>query len=55
MFEIVCGSDVPETDVDSDNDDVAHPSLNGRVAKIMTRELVYYILLGTIRGSQKYH
>ena len=21
MFEIVCGSDVPETDVDSDNDD----------------------------------
>ena len=22
MFEIVCGSDVPETDVDSDNDDV---------------------------------
>ena len=22
MFGIVCGSDVPETDVDSDNDDV---------------------------------
>ena len=35
--------------------DSAHPSLNGRVAKILTRELVYYILLGTLRGSQKYH
>ena len=33
----------------------AHPSLNGRVAKILTRELVYYILFGTLRGSQKYH
>ena len=33
----------------------SHPSLNGRVAKILTQELVYYILLGTLKGSQKYH
>ena len=39
----------------SHGDHYSHPSLNGRVAKILTRELVYYILLGTLRGSQKYH
>ena len=39
-------------DIDSE---ATHPSLTGRVAKVLTRELVYYILLGTLRGSQKYH
>ena len=34
---------------------LSHPSLKGRVAKIATRKLVYYILIGTLRGSQKYH
>ena len=31
----------------------AHPSLDGHSRKIMTRELVYYILLGTLRSAQK--
>ena len=34
---------------------LSHPSLAGKVTKILTRELVYYILLGTLRGYQKYH
>ena len=33
----------------------SHPSLAGQSTKLLTRELVYYILLGTLRGSQKYH
>ena len=31
----------------------SHPSLDGHSRKIMTRELVYYILLGTLRSAQK--
>ena len=31
----------------------AHPSLDGHSRKIVTRELVYYILLGTLRSAQK--
>ena len=30
-----------------------HPSLKGISRKIVTRELVYYILLGTLRSAQK--
>ena len=30
-----------------------HPSLDGHSRKIVTRELVYYILLGTLRSAQK--
>ena len=32
---------------------VTHPSWMGQVTKIMTREVVYYILSGTLRGTQK--
>ena len=30
-----------------------HPSLDGHSRKIVTREVVYYILLGTLRSAQK--
>ena len=32
---------------------LTHPSLDGHSRKILTRELVYYILLGTLRSAQK--
>ena len=35
-------------------DCVTHPSWMGRMTKVVTREMVYYILSGTPRGTQKY-
>ena len=32
---------------------ISHPSLDGHSRKIVTRELVYYVLLGTLRSAQK--
>ena len=47
-------SERPETDLRGKDED-SHPSIACKSTKILTRELVYNILLGTLRGSQKYH